>query len=410
MRDLEPTLRTRSGPGPLSGRKLLALLIAITAVGPLTLTILIPAMPAIVTALNSDIQTVQLTLSLYLVAMAFSQLILGSLSDRFGRRPVLIAGLVVAVAASVAAVFATSITTLIAARVLQAFGASTGIVVSRAIIRDSYDRERSAVMLSWVTMAMVVVPMVSPSIGGALLTAFGWPAIFAWIAAAILLVLGTVIFVLPETLVISVKGAGSGFSAVMNDVRALLRARAFLGYVLTCATGSTLFFGFLGGAPHVVVTLMGRSTVEFGLWFALGGVGYMLGNFITTRFTARVGINRMIGFGVAGGVVGSVLMTALNGFFPHLGPGTLFIPHLIGAVANGLLIPNCIAGAISVRPQAAGTASGITGFAQMALGATSAQLVSLVLAGATTALPMTLVLLTFAITSALCYLTLLRRR
>ena len=410
MRDPEPLLRTRSGPGPLSGRKLLALLIAITAVGPLTLTILIPAMPAIVTALNSDIQTVQLTLSLYLVAMAFSQLILGSLSDRFGRRPVLIAGLIVAVAASVAAAFATSITALIAARVVQAFGASTGIVVSRAIIRDSYDRERSAVMLSWVTMAMVVVPMVSPSIGGLLLTAFGWPAIFAWIAVASVLVLGTVIFVLPETRVVAAKGAGPGFGVIMNDVRALLRTRVFLGYVLTCATGSTLFFGFLGGAPHAVVTLMGRSTVEFGLWFALGGVGYMLGNFITTRFTSRVGINRMIGFGVAGGVVGSLLMAVLNGFFPHWGPGTLFIPYLVGAVANGLLIPNCIAGAISVRPQAAGTASGITGFAQMALGATSAQLVSLVLASATTALPMTLVLLAFAFTSALCYLTLLDRR
>src|ERR1700709_1129069 len=127
---------------------LLSLLIAIASIGPMSLNILMPALPGIMRALHTDAQTVQLTLSLYLVCMAISQLVLGALSDRFGRRPVLIGGLVLTVIASLAAMLATSITMLIVARAVQAFGASTGIVISRAIVRDLYDRDRSASMLA----------------------------------------------------------------------------------------------------------------------------------------------------------------------------------------------------------------------------------------------------------------------
>jgi MFS transporter, DHA1 family, multidrug resistance protein len=402
VRDPDPLPRTRTWPGPLSGWKLLALLIVITAVGPLSLTILMPALPGIVRALNSDVQTIQLMLSLYLVAMAFSQLLLGAISDRLGRRPVLIGGLLLAVLASIAAALAPTTELLIVARVVQAFGASTGIVISRAIIRDSYDRTRSAVMLSWVTMAMVVVPMVAPSIGGLLMTLFGWPAIFLCIAAGAGIVLVLVVLRLPETLAAPV--AGAGVTTTLNDVRALLKTRAFLGYVLTCAFGSALFFGFLGGAPHVVINTMQRSSVELGLWFALGGLGYMSGNFTTARFAGTIGIDRMIRAGVLIGLAGSAAMVLCAWAIPHWGPATLFIPYLVTAFANGLLIPNCIAGAISVRPEAAGTASGITGFSQMFVGAAGAQIVSLFLALSETGLPMTVVLLLFGLAStAFCF-------
>lgn len=409
MRDPDIPAPVQSGPRALSQWKLLALLIAITAVGPLSLTILMPAMPGIITALNSDIQTVQLALSLYLVAMAFSQLVLGAISDRFGRRPVLIGGLALTVVASLAAFFADTITLLIIARVIQAFGASTGIVIGRAIIRDSYDRERSAVMISWVTMAMVVVPMVSPSIGGILQTAFGWPAIFACIAVGAGAVLTVVIVALPETLVAQTKEQREAANT-WTDLAALLRVRAFYGYVLCCATSSALFFAFLGGAPHAVVTIMGRSTVELGLWFALGGAGYMLGNFVTARWSTALGLRRMISLGAWVALSGSLLMVTLTWLAPNGGPATLFVPHLVAAFANGLMLANCIAGAISVRPQAAGTAAGITGFMQMAVGAAGAQLVTISVSDATTALPMALVLLGFAVSCIVFFLTLLARR
>jgi DHA1 family bicyclomycin/chloramphenicol resistance-like MFS transporter len=409
MRDPDIPAPVQSGPRALSEWKLLALLIAITAVGPLSLTILMPAMPGIITALNSDIQTVQLALSLYLVAMAFSQLVLGAISDRFGRRPVLIGGLALTVVASLAAYFADTITLLIIARVIQAFGASTGIVIGRAIIRDSYDRERSAVMISWVTMAMVVVPMVAPSIGGILQTAFGWPAIFACIALGAGAVLAAVIVALPETLVAQTREQREAANT-WTDLSALLRVPAFYGYVLCCATSSALFFAFLGGAPHAVVTIMGRSTVELGLWFALGGAGYMLGNFVTARWSTAFGLRRMISLGAWVALAGSLLMVTLTWLAPNGGPGTLFVPHLIAAFANGLMLANCIAGAISVRPQAAGTAAGITGFMQMAVGAAGAQLVTISVSDATTALPMALVLLGFAVSCVVFFLTLLARR
>src|SRR6185436_6510660 len=162
--------------------RLLALLIGSTAVGPLSLNILAPAMPGLITTLGASAGTVQLTLSLFLLGMAVSQLVLGTLSDRFGRRPVMLAGLAITVVASFAALAASSIAGLIIARAAQAFGATGGIVIARAVIRDLYERDRAASMIGWVTMAMVVVPMIAPLIGGMLDTAFGLQAIFVFMA------------------------------------------------------------------------------------------------------------------------------------------------------------------------------------------------------------------------------------
>ncbi|MDO8878153.1 MAG: MFS transporter, partial [Pseudolabrys sp.] len=161
--------------------RLLPLLIAMTAIGPVTLNILVPALPGMITRLGTDAATVQLTLSLFLLSLACAQLVLGPLSDRFGRRPVVLAGLALSVAASLGAIAASSIGALIAARIIQAAGASTGIVIGRAIIRDLYDRDRAAGMIGLVTTAMVIAPMVSPLVGGILDTAFGWEAIFVFI-------------------------------------------------------------------------------------------------------------------------------------------------------------------------------------------------------------------------------------
>src|SRR5438309_10989101 len=155
-----------------------------TAIGPLSLNILMPAVPGLAATLAAEPATVQLTLSLFLLGLAASQLVVGPLSDRFGRRPIVLAGLAVTVVSSLAAMAATSIDALIAARTIQSLGASTGLVVGRAIIRDLYDREHAASMIGWVTMAMVVAPMVAPLVGGVLDTMFGWQAIFAFIAVA----------------------------------------------------------------------------------------------------------------------------------------------------------------------------------------------------------------------------------
>ena len=386
--------------------RLLALLMAMTAIGPATLNILVPALPALIQRLASDTGTVQLTLSLYLLSLATAQLLLGPLSDRFGRRPVVLAGLALNVAASVAAIAASSIGALIGARIVQAVGASTGIVIGRAIIRDLYERDRAAAMIGLVTTAMVIAPMISPLIGGILDTAFGWEAIFLFIAALSTAVLLWAVFVLPETR--PANGAHAP-GMLIQEWRALIGNAKFHGYVLCGALGSAPFFTFLGGGPHVVVTLMGRTSAEYGLWFVVTSLGYMTGNFTASRLSQRFGVDAMILAGIVFELIGASLTTVLVATMPEAGPAIIFLPQLLISYGNGLLLPNAIAGAISVRPQAAGSASGMTGFAQMAVGAASTQVVSIALVGAATAMPMAWMLVIMVLATGAAYGALVRQ-
>jgi len=370
--------------------RLLTLLIAITAVGPLSLNILAPAMPGLIGTLGAGAGTVQLTLSLFLLGMAISQLVLGTLSDRFGRRPVMLAGLALTVVASFAALATTSITGLIVARTCQAFGATAGIVIGRAVVRDLYDRDRAASMIGWVTMAMVVAPMIAPLIGGALDTALGWHAIFAFVGLFAAAILVWASFQLPETRKVA---TGEGFAHFLAASGSLLTDRAFLGYALVAAFNSAMFFTFIGGAPHVVVTIMHRSSAEYGIWFLAISLAYMAGNFAAGRWSAKYGVDVMIRAGVAVTVAGAAVGIIWVLLDPAGGPAVIMTPQMIIGFASGFMLPNALAGAVSVRPQAAGAAAGITGFMQMGLGAATSQLIGHLLDGAQTGLPLAAIVL-----------------
>ncbi|AXK83568.1 MFS transporter [Pseudolabrys taiwanensis] len=381
MRNTKPST---SSSGATNWR-LLALLMLMTGVGPATLNIVVPALPTLVKALATDTATVQLTLSLYLFSFATAQLVLGPLSDRFGRRPVILAALALNMLVSFAAIAASSIHMLIVARILQAIGASGGVVISRAIIRDLYDRDRAAGMIGLVTTAMVIAPMVAPLIGGLLDTAFGWEAIFVAIALLASTAVIWAYFTLPET---RPAAAPQSPGLLIDEWRRLLRHPRFYGYVLIGAFGSAPFFVFLGGAPHVVITLMGRSSAEYGLWFAVMSFGYMSGNFTVSRLSQRFGVDALIVAGLVVELIGCVVTVALIATFKNATPALIFLPQLVVSYGNGLLMANSISGAISIRPQAAGSASGMAGFVQMSVGAASTQIVSFLLVGAATGLPM----------------------
>ncbi len=386
--------------------RLLTLLIAMTAIGPATLNILVPALPDLATRLSAEPGTVQLTVSLYLFSLASAQLFLGPLSDRFGRRPVVLAGLTLNMVASLAAFAATSIEALIVTRIVQAVGAAAGIVMGRAMIRDLYERDRAAAMIGLVTTAVVIAPMVSPLIGGILDTTFGWEAIFLFIAVMAGAVLAWAVPVLPETRAVNVAVAPT---KLWQEWRALLTSAKFHGYVLAGALGSMPFFTFLGGGPHAVVTIMGRTSAEYGLWFALTSLGYMSGNFTASRLSQRWGIDAMITAGVVAELVGVALTVMLIATMPEAGPATIFVPQLVISYGNGVLLPNAIAGAVSVRPHAAGSAAGLTGFVQMALGAASTQVVALLLTGAATAMPMAWMMVAEAVATGVAFWVLARR-
>jgi DHA1 family bicyclomycin/chloramphenicol resistance-like MFS transporter len=383
------------------------LLVAMAGVGSLSLNILVPALPAIVTRLQAEPGHAQLTVSLYLLGLAVSQLVLGPLSDRFGRRPVVLAGLAIATAASFVAIFTTTIAGLILARVAQALGASTGQVVGRAIIRDLYERDRAASVLGLVTTAMVVIPMLSPLIGGILDTAFGWESIFVLVAALTFAVLAWAALMLPETR--PVAAARSPPGRFMADLRALVSTPRFVGYALSGAFGSAPFFTFLGGAPYVTINMMGRTSAEYGLWFAFCALGFMAGTYSTSRLAMRHGIDRMIWWGIVVTVIGAFIPVVLCLIDPDVGPVAVFLPQAVISYGNGLLLPTAIAGAVSIRPQIAGTASGITGFTQMAIAAAATQVVSYAIAGAATPLPMLLLMLGFGLATGVAYLALVRR-
>ena len=408
--------KTPNDPSPADAVKpdaakpwgLLLLLMAMTSIGPTTLNIVVPALPQMANRLASDVTTIQLAVTVYLLALATGQLIMGPLSDRFGRRPVILAGLALTAAASVMAIVVGTVGSLIAARLLQAFGASAGIVVSRAIIRDLFDRNRAASMIGLVATVMVVVPTLGPLIGGLLETGFGWESIFVFTAITSAAVVTWAALALPETRGVNVPpGAQQGF---FRDLASLARSARFGGYVCAGAFGSATFFAFLGGGPHIIITLMERTSAEFGVWFAASSIGYMAGNYVASRLSTRYGVDRMIWTGIGFEAAGVALAAVLAAFAMHWGPIIVFGPQLIVNFGNGLLLPGAIAGAVSVRPQAAGAAAGITGFSQMALGAALAQYAGTLLAESPTALPLALLMVTMVAIMTAGFGLLTRRR
>jgi MFS transporter, DHA1 family, multidrug resistance protein len=387
--------------------RLLALLIAMAGMSSLSLNILLPAMPGLATKLAADPARVQLTVSLYLMGLAVAQLVFGPLSDRFGRRPVVLAGLALATVASTAAIFAASIATLVIARVAQSLGASTGQTIGRAIIRDLYDRQHAASMIGLVTSVVVLMPMIAPLIGGILDTLFGWEAIFAFTAAVSFAICAWAMLDLPETRNLSLgPNSERHFRA---DLAALAASPRFFGYALCAGLGSAPFFSFLGAAPHVVVSMLGRTSAEYGLWFFVPSIGFMAGNFAVSRLTTRFGIDALIWWGIALTIAGCLLNVAVYVALPGWEMATIFLPQIVIGFGNGLLLPTSIAGAVSIRPQVAGTASGVTGFVQMGIAAVAAQLGGHVISHAPDALPMLLLMLAFGVATAAAVFTLVRR-
>jgi MFS transporter, DHA1 family, multidrug resistance protein len=377
----------------------IALLIGIATVSPLGINMYLPSMPGMARALGTDFATVQLTLSLYLAAMAVGQLIVGPLSDRFGRRPVLLAGLFVFVIGSGVCASAPSVGILIAGRVVQALGGCAGIALTRAIVADLYGRAQAASMIAYVTMGMAVAPMIAPTIGGVLETLHGWRATFAFLTAYGGVVALLSLFFLAET---HKNRAGEGAARkLLRSYPGLFRSRLFWGYALTNGFASAVFFAFLAGAPFVVIELLGRSPAQYGAWFALVPSGYILGNFATGRLATRFGPDRLILSGtlmLLASVAG--MAAAFGAGYAH--PAAMFGPMFFMGAASGLVLPSGVAGAVSVKPEVAGAAAGLSGSLQMGFGAIIAPVVGAALG--TTVWPLVVIMAACAAAAIACFL------
>jgi MFS transporter, DHA1 family, multidrug resistance protein len=352
-------------------------LMIVAAVSPLAINIFLPSIPKLIEYFKTDYATAQLGLSLFLAAMSVLQLIIGPMSDKYGRRPVMIGGIVMFLAGTLICLAASSIHIFLFGRLVQAF-AVAGIVLSRAIVRDLVSREKAASAIGYVTMGMAVAPMIGPAIGGLLDELYGWQSSFILLGVLGLIALGFVVTNIPETNV----SRGASLKAQLANYRLLLTTPTFWLYALTGATSAGVFFGFLGGAPALASGPLGLSPSSYGLWFAITAFGYVVGNFISGRFSERQGIRRMIIMGTLIALSGCAMPFLL---FPTIGVSSLalFGPMLLVGIGNGMALPSTTAAAVSVRPEAAGAASGLIGALQTGFGAILSSICGIVVAGGT---------------------------
>jgi len=344
---------------------LLVLLSAVTSLAFCALHIVVPALPLLVVVFDDSPARVQLVLTLYLAGIAAGQLVYGPLSDCFGRRPVLIAGLAVFLAGTVLCCLAGSLAMLILGRVLEACGACAGIVLARAIIRDVYEREAAARGLALVMMVMSFAPAISPAVGAYLAEWLDWRAIFLLLGMAGAIVLAATVARLPETNHHRVRLDLSGMA---GSYAVLLRSPAFLGFALCSACTSASWFSFIASAPYLISQALGEPPSTYGLMILLPMAGYLLGNAAAARFAFRLdSLHLMIlgrGLAFAAGILMALWCASIG-----LGIWGMFVPMALASIGDGLSQPATMAAGLSTFPRIAGTASGLMGFLQMTVAA-----------------------------------------
>ncbi|MGF1475914.1 MAG: multidrug effflux MFS transporter [Geminicoccaceae bacterium] len=354
---------------------LIVLLVALTALAPFAMQIFLPSLPVIQSHFDVSIGYAQLVFSLSGIAMAVGTLAYGPISDRFGRRRTILAGVGFYILGSAIASFAPTIEGVMVGRIVQAAGGVAGMVLARAIVRDLFDRERSAEMIAYLTVGMVFVPMLSPWIGAHLVGFAGWRSNFFVPGVIGIVALTIALRSLPETNKNPIEKLD--FSSIGQAFSRLMKIPAFLAYTLQGAFSMAVFFSLLAGAPYIVQQVMGYPASVYGNWFILLAGGFMAGNFTAARISGKVGLDRMI-------VIGSVLtiiplpVTIALLMAGHWEPWAIFIPGICVGFGQGLAMPNAQAGAVSVDPSIAGTASGLAGFMQMGLASLMAQFVGMI--------------------------------
>jgi len=355
---------------PLSDRALLLLLAAVTALGPIATNLYLPALPAVREYFGATVAGVQATFSVSLVTFSFGVLAWGPISDRFGRRTAVLAGLAILVTGALISLGAQSLGWLILGRGIQAFGTATGLVVARAIVVDLYPADRMARMLANLTMVAVLGNSLAPVLGGFLAEGLGWRAIFGALVIAAATV-GLVVWRrLPETRPQMDRPThGREMVAVAWS---LIRMPMFTGCMLQGAAVYATFLVLISLTPYVMISALGRAPTEFGFYYLFIAAGYFFGNWSVSRFMAHHDLHWMVLLGVALTAIGAC---AALGFvalgFAH--PLWIFVPMAVLSYGQGLALPNLTATAVSLAPQHAGVASSTIGFLQQIIGAVCVQ-------------------------------------
>jgi DHA1 family bicyclomycin/chloramphenicol resistance-like MFS transporter len=352
---------------------LTALLAMLSALGPLSMDMYLPSLPDIARVLDAPTARVQLTISSYLIGFAVGQMLYGPISDRHGRRPVLLAALALYVASTLVCAVTQSVDPLIGARFLQGIAGSGTIVLARAIVRDLYSGVRAARELSLMGSISAFAPIVAPMIGAILQTAFGWRAIFLTMSAAAVVATVVAARLLPETLR-QRSGAPPALFSLFGGYGSVLRHRGFLVYLGILTISYAGLFAWISGASVVLQGVYGLSAVAFGFTFAIGAAGYMVGAAIAARLVVRLGLDRTMGLGVMLLAIGGAALAAVVAAQIHNGIW-LVAAMAIYLAGLGLAMPQAMAGALTPFPDRAGTAASLLGLVQQTVAALVAAIV-----------------------------------
>ncbi len=362
-------------------------LIAATALGAMSMNIFLPTLPQMAEYYQADYALMQRSVTLYLLINAILQLGIGPISDRFGRRPVLLGSFILFSLATIGCIFAPTAEIFLAFRMAQAVVVA-GLVLGRAVVRDIVPGPQAAAMIGYVTMGMALVPMIGPVVGGILGETFGWQANFVLLLATGLTVLTLTWFDLGET----ARASTGGFRDQIREYPELFTSRRFWGYCGATTFASGAFFAYLGGAPYVGSEIYHLTPSQVGFFFGAPALGYFCGNFVAARLSVRLGINRMILYGTSISTAGLLIPVALH-FMGQDSAQTFFGSVTLVGLGNGMTMANGNSGMLSVRPHLAGSASGVGGAVMLAGGALLADLAGSSLAGSTTAMPLVAIML-----------------
>jgi len=378
---------------------LVLLIGGMSALNPVAIDSFLPAVPEIAKQLAVDPGTIGITIGVYTLGTAFGQLCYGPLSDRYGRKPLLFIGLSLYIATGLAASFATNIEMLSLARFGQGVGAASGRILAMAIVRDKYDRESAARLLSYMMAVGGIMPIIGPAVGSILIAQFGWTSVFIYMAIFALLVLLVSNFFLEETLAEKDMNAIKPFYLAVN-FWTMLCNRQFLAYTAISSLSGAGLYAFLASVPDILINTLGQGTAGFSLQFAILMVFNMAAAFMGGKLVMRLGIDRLIGTAMIFAALSSVIFfgLAVGGIITV---AAILIPFTTFKMSDAMIGPQATAGALSPFPEMAGAASSLIGFIRQMTGAGTAILVGVFDDGTT--LPMGIGVLMAGVTPLAIY-------
>ncbi|MEH0543951.1 multidrug effflux MFS transporter [Streptomyces sp. B21-105] len=398
-----PSVRERRRTGLL----VTLVLGGLTATPPLSMDMYLPALPEVTRSLHAPAATVQLTLTACLAGMALGQLVVGPMSDRWGRRRPLLAGLAVYVVATVLCALAPTVEALVAFRLVQGLAGAAGIVIARAVVRDLYDGVAMARFFSTLMLISGVAPVVAPLIGAQILRGTDWRGVFVLLAAVGLLLAALVWARLPETLPVAERQEG-GVGEALRSMRRLLSDAPFTGYLLTGGFAFAALFAYISASPFVVQEIYGASPQTFGLLFGVNSVGLVLIGQVNGKvLVGRVRLDRVLAVGLATvTLAAAALLLMTTGVFGEVGLTPVAVALFVLMSAMGVTLPNAQTLALLRVRHSAGSASALLGTSSFLIGAIASPLVGV--AGERTAVPMAVVQLTAVLVASACFVALCR--